>query len=481
MKKTLLAIILLLLPLYVSAYPAQGFNRRADVNLDGQVDVGDVNYLLQWILSEGGLSQRCDLNADGRIDVGDINEVLGMILNPLPFHDPQEFLSRTLPVLHIDTEYCRMIASKDVYLNATYWLDPMGCPEVEAIGDEKSPLRLQIKGRGNNTWKWFDKKQYRIKLDKKASLLGMNKSKHWCLMCYPEDYFGFLLNPVGFQVSRMMGMEYTPAVKPVELVVNGEYLGLYFISEKIRVEENKVEITDQNSGETNPEKITGGWLCQMNHPDTNEIIYRDRSDAVWSIVVETPDSMGTEQRAYIRDLLYRMDSVIYECPKNDDALRQLVDVESLVKFYITYEIVDNLEGFSGSMFFYKDIGEESKVKFGPVWDFGNSFHRTNDELNSFFFNNLPDGWKSLWIGELAGFDCFQEMIPPLWRRFYDDREALYDYIERLSAEISAAVDANNRRWPEMWPYPQSFSKKSYMTKLTTKIEWLNEQWSMAEQ
>lgn len=78
--------------------------------------------------------------------------------------------SGSLPVLVINTENHQEIYSKEVYINATYYLDPRGIDGVEAFGSADNPLPLQIKGRGNYTWT-FNKKPYRLKLDKKAALL----------------------------------------------------------------------------------------------------------------------------------------------------------------------------------------------------------------------------------------------------------------------------------------------------------------------
>ena len=86
-------------------------------------------------------------------------------------------ISGTLPVLHIDTENNEPIVSKEVYLNATYSLDPMGAEDIEALGTKAAPLPMQIRGRGHSSWKGA-KKPYKIKLDKKTAMMGMPKNKH---------------------------------------------------------------------------------------------------------------------------------------------------------------------------------------------------------------------------------------------------------------------------------------------------------------
>ena len=89
--------------------------------------------------------------------------------------------SGTLPVIYINTDGGVEITSKEEYVIGTYYLDPMENADIKAIGTADAPLPLQIKGRGNYTWNAFDKKPYRLKLDSKAELLGMKKSKHFVL------------------------------------------------------------------------------------------------------------------------------------------------------------------------------------------------------------------------------------------------------------------------------------------------------------
>ena len=151
--------------------------------------------------------------------------------------------SGTLPVLYINTENSEPIISKDNYLDATCYLDALGLEGYESLGNVTSPIALQIRGRGNWTWTSFDKKPYRIKFSEKVSLLGLKKNKHFVLLAHADDGVGFLKNTVGFELSRQMKFAWTPEQRPVEVVLNGEYLGLYFLTENIRVDKNRVNIS----------------------------------------------------------------------------------------------------------------------------------------------------------------------------------------------------------------------------------------------
>ena len=135
-------------------------------------------------------------------------------------------ISGTLPVLYIDTENHSPIVSKEVYLNAYYRLDPMGIEGIEALGTKDEPLPLQIRGRGHSSWQGA-KKPYKIKLGQKTSIMGMPKNKHWALLKPTEN------TVAGLQLGHIMNMAWTPSFRPVEVVLNGDYIGLYFLTETI--------------------------------------------------------------------------------------------------------------------------------------------------------------------------------------------------------------------------------------------------------
>ena len=109
-------------------------------------------------------------------------------------------------------------------------------------GSKASPLVTEVKGRGNYTWIGFDKKPYRIKFEEKQEIMGMKPNKHFALIAHASGYTTYLTEAAGFELGKMIGLAWTPDVKPLELVVNNEYLGIYFLTEHIRIDENRVNI-----------------------------------------------------------------------------------------------------------------------------------------------------------------------------------------------------------------------------------------------
>ena len=385
--------------------------------------------------------------------------------------------SGTLPVLYIQTENNQKIESKEVYVNATYYLDNKGLSGYENIGSAAAPLTMEIKGRGNYSWTGFDKKPYRIKLTDKQALLGMKKSKHFTLLAHADDSNdrkGYMRNAVGFELSKMIGMTYTPDAKPLELVLNGDYIGLYFLTENIRVDKDRVNIVEQEDEETDSEKITGGWLVEIDNYNTDPHITITEGGDVYPMWVtyKTPEVLSYQQEQYLTQQIMMLDNLIYG-DKNSDELWKYLDMDALAKFYIVQELTDNYESFHGSCYLHKDIGANEKWNFGPVWDFGSSFNRDKSQ-----YMYQGDVWHNHWIPEICKFPAFMARVKEIWREFYaNEYNKIYSFIDAHEAQIAGAAVKDKERWSQ---YHGSQSLSTYIDRTTEVLRknaaWLNEQW-----
>lgn len=118
-----------------------------------------------------------------------------------------------------------------------------------------------IKGRGNTTWS-LPKKPYNIKMDKKHKVLGMKKSKHWQLLANCHYDRIQLHNATAFEMARLTDYPWVQEGRFVELIFNGKHQGLYYICEKIRVEEGRIDITELSPTDLNGETLTGGYMLE---------------------------------------------------------------------------------------------------------------------------------------------------------------------------------------------------------------------------
>lgn len=386
--------------------------------------------------------------------------------------DPnQKPYSGTLPVLFINTE--APINDKDTYVRGTYYIDALGLEGYVSLGSADAPLGLQMKGRGNYTWNDFDKKPYRLKLDEKARPLGMKNNRHFTLLAHADDELGFLRNTVGFELSRLLGLAYTPEQQPVEVVLNGDYIGLYMLTDKIRVGKQRVNIVEQRDLCTDPDSITGGWLLEINNYDeSQQVRMTEGNGAMLRVNYHTPEMLSTQQLQYLTDLLKATDRAIYAQDKSSTDWERYIDMDVLARYYIVQEVLDDAESFHGSCYFYKDMGSESKFMFGPVWDFGNSFRRGFDQ---FIYDNSPFGQN--WIGEIARFPRFQQQVKTLWQWFKGSAfDSLDGFIDGFVDHIAIAAESDAQRWPRYSNSGITDRKNDFKRRMNEKVRFLCRKW-----
>ena len=381
--------------------------------------------------------------------------------------------SGTLPVMFINTEGAVPITSKDEYVYADYYVDNMGIEGIENVGSQDAPQLMEIRGRGNYTWSDFDKKPYRIKLDQKTPLLGMKRNKHFALLAHPDDKLGFLRNTVGFEISRRLGLAWTPAQQPVEVVLNGDYLGLYMLTEIIRVEPDRVNITEQANYETNRFLITGGWLVEIDNYLEEEQVrtVEGNGNSIWS-TYKSPELLSDEQRTYLTGLINTVNAAIYVSDKTNNSWEKYIDPDTLACFYLTQELLDDTESFHGSCYWHKENGDSTKIMFGPVWDFGNAFHRTPNR----FIYDKP-AFTQTWIGEIAKFPHFQEIVLKHWNRYVRmHHKSMDEFIDDFIGKIYYAAMSDAARWPQYGNPDILNDRDTFKSYFHSKYSWLASQW-----
>ena len=313
-------------------------------------------------------------------------------------------------------------------------------------------------------------------------MLGMPSNRHWALLACATNWpVGLVSNALPFEIGNRMGMSWNPRMRPVEAVLNGEYIGLYMLTEKIRVGKNRVNIVEQADYETDPERITGGWLIEIdNYRQDANIFFTEGNGKPFWVTTHSPDTLGPAQNDYITDFLIQTDSAIYISNKESQTWEQYVDIDSLAVYYVVQEIVDNLEAFSGSCFIHKEQGGGTKLIFGPLWDCDKTFHRYScgDFDNKFIYQEVPSNWYSRWISEIAKFPRFQQLVRVYWQQFYNTIYTSMDgYLDDFVNRIAAAGTSDYARWPEnkfnsledRWKH---FGKRFYHM----RVDWLNSQW-----
>ena len=449
-----------------------------DLNGDGVVNAADIAYTVNDIAT-GQYWVEHDLNDDHEINAVDLSLQVNTIAGtatPVTSHDYAP--SGTLPVLYINTQNGVAVTDKKNYIQADYWLDNKGHTEYASIGSEAAPLPLLIKGRGNYSWT-LKKKGFRLKLDKKAALMGMKKNKHWVIL--PHVYSP-LSNTIGFNVGRLLGMPYVPAERPVEVVMNGRYVGLYFLTEKIRVDEDRVDILEQEDNETDSTLVTGGWLLEIDnsYEPERQIYVKHPQGRTLMVTYHSPEVLSDVQRDYISDFLNETNNAIYG-DSASECVWQHIDIDAMARYYITQELMCNAECFLGSCFMSKERGTDTKLEFGPLWDMENSFWRlltTNTEGTHKFVYDYPDSpYLYHWIDKLAGDKMFKKCLKAHFEPFYNTAlPKAIAFVDQAGEAILEAAMSDYERWPEYrdMAYVQRIAQ--YKQWMQEKADFLYQQW-----
>lgn len=382
--------------------------------------------------------------------------------------------SGTLPVVYITTQNKTEITSTENYINATFYIDAKSSGYT-SLGSATSQTAMKIRGRGQASWTNYDKKPYRFKLTLGTQLLGMSKSKNYALMAYADDTHAFLRASTGFKVSQLMNLAYTPNYRAVELVLNGDYKGLYFLTETVRIDKDRVPIAKQDDNATDANIITGGWLLEIdNVVDSEQVTITEGNGNLARFSYKDPEELSTQQTNYLMGQLNGMDDAIYSSDKNSTVWQEYIDLDTLARYYIVQEVMDNYKAFNGSTYLYKDRGETSNWNFGPVWDFGDAFMRDGQQ---FIYVNSPKT-PQIWIGEIVKYPAFQAKVRELWSDFYKNQyPKISAHIDNFITSIKSAAACDVQRWPAYGcsnPVAKATEFKAY---LDARVKWLNEQWT----
>lgn len=350
-----------------------------------------------------------------------------------------EYLPTKLPVIVIDTTVSSSDIPRDDYVGGTIRINAECADGFEGL-DKTS---VSIRGRGNSTWKW-DKKPYKLKFDEKTSVLGLASAKKWVLLANYSDK-SLIRNTLAMSAAKFLdNMKWAPTQHPVDLFLNGEYIGVYSIGEQIESGDGRVELTD------NGDELDTGYLIEIGGTDSGDVWDETcfMTDLIKYAKIKTPKegSLTKAQVAYIKDYVIKADEAV----KALDGYDEYIDIDSLIDWFILHELSYNLDSsFRRSCYITKDAG--GKLTMGPVWDFDLAFGNFNrDKLDGKGWACLYDKddyvWTN-WITYLLSDQKFVDRLSARWEEIGGALvEYLYDEIDRLYELVSPSATENFKVW-----------------------------------
>ena len=351
-----------------------------------------------------------------------------------------EFLLSAIPELTITTTDPSIaeIPSKDYYLEGTLAVNGRG-------GYEDYTGKTEVKGRGNSTW-GSHKKPYRLKLNKKAEICGLGKAKNYVLLANHLDPT-LMLNSVAFKIGRLLELPFTNHAIPVDVVLNGIYKGSYLLTEQIEVKENRVDLDENNS-----------VMWELDSYWDDEPKFKSTAFNL-PVMVKDPD-LTTEQFEYWKKDFNAFTTQFAKEPLEGNSYVDMIDIESVAKFLITFNLVHNMEiNHPKSVFLHKE--RNGKYVMGPIWDFdwaydyegtSNHFGRYNTPLFSSSMNGVGTAFFQRFLQDSR----VKTIYKRTWQDFKNNKlDALLQYVDDYAVMLKPSVERNS----ELWENTRSFDTK----------------------
>ena len=368
--------------------------------------------------------------------------------------------------------------------------------------------KIGIETRGDFTQE-FDKKSYGFELwdeqgdDIDASLLDMPEEEDWILYASYLDRT-FIRNVLTHEIWREFGY-WSSRTRYCELVLNNEYQGIYILMEKVKRDDNRLDIAQLGETENDGDDLTGGYIVKMDFPEEGGwySVFETMGSEPYYFQYEYPkeNEITSEQDEYIKQYINDFESALFSNDYfNDNGVRydSLIDLTSFVDLFIINELSRSSDAYKGSSFIYKDKdSNDGKLRAGPIWDFnlayGNAAWCGTDSYYGWHYKMEDPGCSDF------------EIMPLWWERFVQDSvftNALFnrwedlrqgpieiDFINyRINTHINRLDNAINRNF-EKWdilgtqlfnePLPVPVTYDAEINRLIDwfiyRIEWLDDE------
>ena len=284
----------------------------------------------------------------------------------------------------------------------------------ESYLNYKGRIAIELRGSSSQV---LDKKPYGFTTllqdgdsNNNVSLLGMPSENDWVLNALAYDP-SMIRDYLSYTLASNMG-NYAPRVAYVEVIVNGDYKGVYFLTEKVKRDSDRVNLKKITGNDTDFPDVTGGYIVKADKTTGgDEIAWTMPNYGGWdtNFLHHYPktDDITIEQDNYIETIFY--DLAAQTNPANTsiiDGYPSMIDIPSFIDYIIIAEFASNPDSYQISTYFHKDRG--GKLRAGPIWDYNLSFG--NDLFVFGYDRSFYDVWQ---------FD-FENRGAKFWRDLFDD-------------------------------------------------------------
>lgn len=405
--------------------------------------------------------------------------------------------SSNLPLVIIN-DYNSQLSPGERTPGAITFIEADNGERVQLTGEKILQSRMIINKRGSSSLN-FPKNMYGFHLhdeedeNRNESLLGLPSEHNWILYAPYTDYT-LMRNVVAYQLFEDQGW-YSPRTKFVEVyrhtgngpVTRQHYHGVYVLVERIKWDNNRVNITKIEPHENSEPEISGGYIIKKDRLNEGESGFRTRRGTRLAHVRPNEGDISSEQQSWIRNYMSDFEDTLYGPNFNDpvNGYGKYIDVDSFIDHFLHTELLKEIDGYRLSTFMYKD--RNGKLIMGPVWDYNLSIG-----IADYLEGWIPQGWYYV----QASNDCFvgcgvrdwylrlmedDRYVARMQQRWWDLRQTvfsrghLFGLIDDNTERLAESQRRDFERWPRLGSYtwPNWFVGNSWMEEVNWMRDWLD--------
>ncbi|NCC71985.1 MAG: T9SS type A sorting domain-containing protein [Sphingobacteriia bacterium] len=429
--------------------------------------------------------------------------LLFAFLNSLPCLRAQNFTDSNLPIVIINTDIDPNTGQPAVIPDEPKVLADMKViyhPDGSRnyVSDQNNPDFLNYNGRigielRGTTSQMLPKKPYGLTTlmddnvtNNNVSILGMPSENDWILNSFAYDP-SLLRDALSYNLSRSIG-NYSTRLVYCEVLINGDYKGLYIFMEKIKIDNDRINLVKLTTQDNSLPEVTGGYITKADKNTGGDPVAwtMPSYSGPWAWVdyihdQPKPEDITQQQHNYIYNYFNAFQQSMTSGNSSlVNGYPSRIDIPSFIDFMIINELASNVDAYQYSTFFHKDRG--GKLRAGPVWDlnltYGNDLFlwgmdRSRTDVWQFNYENRGSKfWKDLF--DHSTFNCY---LTKRWNELASPGEPLsYEVIcgqiDEIVDSISEAVVRENQRWGTIGNHPAQIAEMK--TWLQTRINWLND-------
>ncbi|HRI59175.1 MAG TPA: CotH kinase family protein, partial [Saprospiraceae bacterium] len=413
------------------------------------------------------------------------------------------FSSSDLPIVVITTPNGQPIPDEPK-ITAQMKVIDNGVGQVNHLSDPANGYDgfIGIERRGSSSQDLSDKKPFAVETrdangdDLDVPLLGMPAEADWVFIA-PFNDKSLVRDAFTHEVARRI-LPWSPRTRFVEVMLNGNYQGIYLVTEKIKRDKDRVDISKLTETDSTGDDLTGGYIIKMDKPTGAQVQgwwspYPAQAGSWQSTFYQyhypSPEDVQPAQRQYIEDWMTAFEDLMAS-PQYADTVNgysKYIDVQSFIDFVIINELTKNVDAYRLSTFLYKDKdSKDTRLHAGPVWDFniamGNANYCSADTYTGWAidFNDvcIQDGWIiHFWWQRLWDDPVFRKKLAARWTELRGDllkTEHVTGLVDSLVGVLNQSQARNWQRWPVLneWVWPNAYCCGTYQQHVNYLNNWL---------